>query len=310
MPSTFRNPPFFSFLTVAAAGLVGVRAVGLSKPFLGKVLSHSGSETLFRDYTPLPEDLIVATYTKSGTNWALQIAIQIAWAGRAEFDHIHTVVPWPEGTFPGVATFEDPAWRAAPHPVHIIKTAIRCGHLPIESDARFLTVLRDPKALLVSSYHFLMGVFGMAGKISPDEWVDWYLSENFPMASWAAHTADIWAVRERDNVMLLHFADMCADLPRTVDAVAQWLEIPLNAEARTRVLERCSFQWMKANEDLFGPPIIPFTGGTGTMMRSGKAGQSHEMLSAKQRKAVDHLCRQRLLDLGCDLPYDALFVRD
>src|SRR5262245_22371972 len=52
----------------------------------------------FRRYVPTTHDVFVATYIKSGTNWMMQIAHQLAWHGKADFEHIHCVVPWPDTT--------------------------------------------------------------------------------------------------------------------------------------------------------------------------------------------------------------------
>ena len=47
-------------------------------------------------YVPVPSDVFICSYFKSGTNWTMQIAVQIAFRGRAEFEHIHDLVPWPD----------------------------------------------------------------------------------------------------------------------------------------------------------------------------------------------------------------------
>ena len=50
----------------------------------------------FRGYVPGKQDVFVATFAKSGTNWMMQIAHQLIWHGTGEFEHIHSVVPWPD----------------------------------------------------------------------------------------------------------------------------------------------------------------------------------------------------------------------
>src|SRR5690606_3570747 len=41
------------------------------------------------DFAPSARDVLVCSYFKTGTNWTMQIAVQIAHRGRAEFAHIH-----------------------------------------------------------------------------------------------------------------------------------------------------------------------------------------------------------------------------
>src|SRR5205823_1910827 len=50
----------------------------------------------FRNYVPGEHDVFIATFAKSRTNWMMQIAHQLAFHGEAEYDHIHSVVPWPD----------------------------------------------------------------------------------------------------------------------------------------------------------------------------------------------------------------------
>src|SRR5215510_9944542 len=50
----------------------------------------------FRHYVPGPQDVFVMTYAKSGTNWMMQIAHQLIYHGKGEYDHLHDIVPWPD----------------------------------------------------------------------------------------------------------------------------------------------------------------------------------------------------------------------
>jgi hypothetical protein len=47
----------------------------------------------FAGYTPAASDVIVATYAISGTNWAMQVALQMAFYGEAEFKFVHDLIP-------------------------------------------------------------------------------------------------------------------------------------------------------------------------------------------------------------------------
>src|SRR5262245_37718973 len=54
------------------------------------------SKNPLNTYTPTSHDVFVAAHVKSGTNWMMQIAHQLAFHGNAEYDHIHSVVAWPD----------------------------------------------------------------------------------------------------------------------------------------------------------------------------------------------------------------------
>ena len=48
-----------------------------------------------KEKTDLKECVMLS---QSGTNWLMQITYQIATRGEGDFEHIHEVVPWIEGT--------------------------------------------------------------------------------------------------------------------------------------------------------------------------------------------------------------------
>src|SRR5262249_9440585 len=50
----------------------------------------------FPKYEPTAADVFVCAYFKSGTNWTMHIALQIAFRGSARFEHVHDIVAWPE----------------------------------------------------------------------------------------------------------------------------------------------------------------------------------------------------------------------
>jgi hypothetical protein len=116
-----RQPPFADALRTlpllpASALLWTMAKTGRSRQALrlmGRMLNMPGAKArAFRGYTPTARDVIVATTSKSGTNWAMQIALQLAWLGDAEFDYVHDLVPWPDAAMPSIrARLDDPPDR-------------------------------------------------------------------------------------------------------------------------------------------------------------------------------------------------------
>src|SRR5262249_36590810 len=159
------------------------------------------------------------------------IAHQLAFHGQGEFDHIHSVVPWPDtmlmGPMRGYAIpVEDPCvWKASPEQKRVIKTHYDWEFVPYSPDARYIIVVRDPKDVFVSSY-FLFVKSGFLNSIirSPDALLRIFLSDSFPIGgSWAVSTAGYWAERHRPNVLILSFKSMKHDLRGTVLKVADFL---------------------------------------------------------------------------------------
>ena len=81
-------------------------------------------------------------------------------------------------------------------------------------------------------------------------------------------------------------------------------------EEREAVLERCSFAFMRDQDEAFAPPRTPLVPREGPlMMRRGVSGGSGEMLDAATRDRVDALCKRELARLASPFPYDDAFAR-
>lgn len=272
----------------------------------------------FGRYVPGPQDVFVATFAKSGTNWAMQLAVQIAWRGAAEFDHIHELVPWPEAPDRQLASIrDDDNWRRAPTQLRAIKTHLPPNHLPWLAAGepgrgeRYLCVIRDPKEMLVSAYPFLLGTLGIRHRISPARWLDINLAPNLLITAWAVHTASCWALREREDAYVVIYDQLKSDFAGHVDAIARFMGVTLTEHERAAVLERCSLAYMKANEPRFAPLAMALQREDQwpVMIRRGQAGDSGELYDAEQRGRIDTFARAELQRLGSAFPYDEWFGR-
>ena len=269
----------------------------------------------FRGYVPGKQDVFVATFAKSGTNWMMQIAHQLIWHGAGEFEHIHSVIPWPDTqVMPGfmrdyaIPLQDARDWESSPERKRVIKTHFDWDLLPYSEDARYIMVIRDPKDIFVSSYFFLKdSVLGPAMP-SVDTWYKLFLSDGFAIGgSWAANTAGYWAQRHRPNVLIVSFKSMKRDLKGTVRKVAQFLDI--QRRIRTEPLidvvsEKSSFEYMKGIDHKFRVgKVIPWRP-EGAMMRKGVQGGSSELLSRERQREMDAYFMAELKRLGSDFPYE------
>jgi hypothetical protein len=263
-------------------------------------------------YRPTGRDVFVCSYFKSGTNWTMQMAVEIAHRGDARYEHIHDVVAWPDiAPRAGYAIpldDESPA-LGAPTGLRVIKTHLKLEPVPYSPEARYICVVRDPKDVFVSSYHFTRAM--MLGPLMPpvEAWLDVYLSPLAPIGSWAEHVASYWSVRERPNVLFMTYDDMKKDPSGAVDRVAALMGVELTSGERAAVIERSSFAHMKSIGHRFDAPGAPWASSAGAMMRKGESGVSHELLDTSQQRRIDAYWRAELERLACDFPYDRAFGR-
>ena len=265
---------------------------------------------IFGDYHPTEHDVFAATFLKSGTNGMMQMAQQIAHYGAAEFKHIHDVAPWPDDLMHKAILLTNPGPQMqSPTGLRIIKTHLEAHYVPYDERAKYITVIRDPKEVFVSSYHFIGGILGILDHSTLSDWSDLFLGHQATLgAFWAVHTASFWAWRARPNVLVMTYQEMKKDSRQAIERVADLMAVSLTAVQFEEVVTRSSFAYMKQHEMQFAPLVVlakptkPVL-----MMRSGQSGKSGQLLSPAQQAAIDDFCREYLRKLGSDFPYDEVF---
>jgi hypothetical protein len=300
---------------VVAPIVWGTERLGVTEKMLGgfnvRREQEFAKKNPFRGYTPGPQDVFVMTYAKSGTNWMMQIAWQLIHHGKGEYDHIHSVVPWPDAplTAPMMGDYAIPlelatAWQTAPERKRVIKTHFNWELLPYSDQAKYIAVVRDPKDVFVSAYHFLHGGLGSAMP-SVDTMYRLFVTGKFFLGgSWPANAAGYWGQRDRGNVLVMSYKAMKRDLEGTVRQVAAFLDIKVPDDVIREVCAKSSFEYMKPIDHKFATfQSVPWRN-RAQMIRTGKQGGSGEMLSAEQQRAIDEHCIAELKRLGSDLPYE------
>ncbi len=268
---------------------------------------------IFEGYIPDKDDIFVSTFSKSGTNWMMQISHQIAWRGEGEYENIHDVVSWPDIPAKRNRKTVTPLRsnlikQLSPTGMRVIKTHLSAHYVPINEQAKYLIVIRDPKEVFVSSYPF---VASLAGPIMPsvNDWLDMFLTKNWSMNfgnTWAEHTASYWELRDKPNVLIVSYSKLKQDPETGIRQVAATLDVNLTEAEIDKVVEKSSFHYMQGinhKYSLMPDGSLPW-GSDFKMMRAGKTGNSSELISREQQIKIDKHFIQELKQLGSDFPYE------
>jgi Sulfotransferase domain len=265
----------------------------------------------FGDYQATFHDVFACVYFKSGTNWLMQILVEIVHHGAAKFEHVHDIVPWPDSPDPryAVPLSDQATWKKSPEGLRVIKTHRLLADIPFSPEARYVCVVRDPKDVCVSAYHFIRA--SVMGPMTPavPMFVEYFLSPAFSFYPWAAFLDGYWRIRNCENVLFMTYEEMKADLRGTVRKIAGFLKVELSEAEMDAVVRHASFDHMKEIEHKFETGmLVPWATPHGAMVRRGQRGGSAELLTPALQQKIDDHFRAELKGLGCDFPYDEAFA--
>lgn len=220
------------------------------------VLSDS---TLWSGFRPRPGDIVVSTPPKSGTTW-VQAIVALLLSGDPEgVAQVSATAPWVD------YRRSDPARMLARLDAQSgrrqVKTHSPLDAVPFWPDLRYICVYRHPLDVHLSYCSHAANV--RRGPVKPlydgdpAEVFARFLTANH--ADGASLTSILWHYRatlakaQRDNLLVLHYADMVADLPFAVRRIADHIGVRHPAGVMAALTGAAGFAAMKAKAAGFAP---------------------------------------------------------
>jgi|GEM_PF-1283354 len=249
-------------------------------------------------YDGSPDDLFIVTYPKSGTTWLQMIVYQLTTDGAMNFAHIDQVSPHLEETLvPNGRKISD-----LPGPLRVVKSHQRYRHIP-KGPGRYIYGVRNGLDVAVSYYHHARKYMGGWKDRSLDEFFSAFMAGRVPFGSWFEHVS-AW-LRNEDglNVLIVSYEELSADLETGVRRIADFCGITIDPADMPRILERCSFAFMREHEHRFSLERrmpMPQLGPRTPFIRQGKVGGWQQELDPRLASEFQSACDQWLRREGDD----------
>ncbi|MHB1946557.1 MAG: sulfotransferase domain-containing protein [Gammaproteobacteria bacterium] len=257
----------------------------------------------FRD-----DDIVIATWSKSGTTWVQQIISQLIFKGDGSIFG-QTLSPWIE-------------FQLMPHVVDIaqkqqhrrfLKTHLPLDALVFSPRAKYIYVGRDARDVIFSYHHHLKSftpfalqkfieVVNKTGSKMPPPIPDdvgdfyrmWLDNDTHSDNSFWHNVKGWWEVRNLPNVLFVHYANLKADLPGEFRRIANYLDIPIDEDKFSQMLKHCSLDYMKeiaASQEFLE---LMFQGGGRTFVNKGTNGRWRDVLSPAEIGKCDEMAEKHL----------------
>jgi aryl sulfotransferase len=244
-------------------------------------------------------DIVISTRSKSGTTWMQMICALLVFRTAELPASLAALSPWLDWLMRPreevVARLEAQEHR------RFIKTHTPLDGVPLDPRATYIVVARHPLDMAVSLYHQgdnlnrdrareLLGQPEPATPRRPrrelHEWLlDWIDRDVDPreeldsLTGVLFHVSDAWARRDADNVLLVHYDDLCDDLAGEMRRLAERLGF---AVPDKELVKAATFAEMRANADRIAPNALGVLKDNRAFFRRGASGAGRELLTADE----------------------------
>jgi aryl sulfotransferase len=272
--------------------------------------NHHFDSTIWNDFRFRDDDIIIATYAKSGTTWVQQIVGQLLFGGAADVD-VADISPWLDLRVPA----KDVKLAAVEAQTHrrFLKTHLPVDALVFSPKAKYIYIGRDGRDVVWSMYNhhatanaaWYEALNDTPGRVGPpiglpapsvrQYYHDWLDHDGHPFWPFWENVKSWWEIRHLPNVCLVHFARLKEDMPGEIRRIADFLDISIEESTWGAILEHCSFDYMKQHAAKSAPlGGIFWDGGAQTFIHKGTNGRWREMLSGEDSAKYEELTRNNL----------------
>lgn len=233
------------------------------------------------DYRPRKNDIIVATYPKSGTTWVQRIVSLLVFQS-LDVIQLDYVFPWWErrtgaSTKDILRDFEIQTHQRS------IKTHLPLDGLPVYDEVKYIHVVRDGRDVAMSyhnhCYSHTAESVAHLDRISltdetllreypeiPSDPADFFHNwltrpaidgehDGSPFLSYVDFESTYAKAVGQDNFLFIHYSDLKSDLVSEMQKLAEFLNISLSRDDISKLAVGASFQEMQKN----GDNLIPMT---------------------------------------------------
>ncbi|MET0286208.1 MAG: sulfotransferase domain-containing protein [Polyangiales bacterium] len=260
-----------------------------------EVQNHHADSRIWNDFRYRDDDIVIATYAKSGTTWMQQIVSQLLFNG-AEGLEVARMSPCLELRVPP----PEVKLRHVEAQTHrrFLKTHLPVDGLVFVPKAKYIHVARDGRDVVWSMhnhhananalwYETMNDTPGRVGHALEkptasvrEYFIEWLERDGYPFWPFWAHARSWWSARQLPNVLMLHYEELKRDLSGQIRKVARFLDVPVDQQRWQEIVHHCSFEYMKAN----ATKSLPMEGafwddGSRTFVNKGVNGRWREVLS-------------------------------
>ncbi|KAK6157231.1 hypothetical protein DH2020_011479 [Rehmannia glutinosa] len=268
---------------------------------------------LIKQYKPLPSDIILASFPKTGTTWLKTLLFSITHQSskdRLAKENPHDLVPVLELQVYGLSN-DQPLVTT---PANNVSPRIFSTHTPYQllaetldsSECRVVYVTRNPKDTLISMWHFVNKWEDRAKKgLWPLEVAaDKFCNGLTPCGPYYDHVMEYkkLSLERPEKLFFITYEELKSDPKTHVKKLAEFLGCPFEGEdveeQVEEVVKSCSFEVLSNHEINKSRSLEQFNLPYNSFFRKGAVGDHKNHLSDEAIERIDALTREKFHSTG------------
>ena len=231
------------------------------------------------NFVPRSDDIVIGTYSKCGTTWTQRI-VDLLIFQTPDPRPVVSNAPWLDATF-FAPVEEDLARLEAQTHRRFVKTHMPFDSVPLYDGVKYIHVARDGRDARMSMHNHMIGfrpemvqriaqaamseprlpMRGGPPSTDPRQFfLDWLkdaeadVTEGFGIdLPFFEFENTYWRERKRENVLLVHYNDLKADLAGEMRRIAEFLTIRVPSDIMPKLVDAATFASMKRDGDALVP---------------------------------------------------------
>ncbi|XP_059310168.1 cytosolic sulfotransferase 17-like [Lycium ferocissimum] len=263
---------------------------------------------VLNEFNPLPNDVILASFPKTGTTWLKSLLFSIINRSSKELlvkHNPHELVPTLEvqvfGRTESSPIITDDLDSRRLYSTHIPYQLL--GKTLDSSNCRVVYITRNPKDTLVSMWHFTnKWKDAEDGPWPLDEAIEKFCSGIFPGGPYYDHVMGFKkaSLEKPENIFFITYEELMIDAKTHVKRLAEFLGCPFDKDEEVEeIVKSCSFEILSSHEvnksgDFPSWFPVPYN----SFFRQGVVGDHKNYLEAKTIERIDALTRDMFHGAG------------
>ncbi len=170
---------------------------------------------------------------------------------------------------------------------------------------KVIVVMRNPKDTLVSFYHFyrMNAAYGTYSG-TWDGFFEMFMAGKVVYGDWFEYTLKYWSLRKEQNILIVTFEDMKADLAQVVTKVGCFIGNEVSTENAQKIAEMTSFGSMKKKMEPLLENIPSMNENISPFMRKGEVADWKNYVTVAQNEIFDKVYKEKMKGSSLEFKFE------